>query len=418
MLLRAARTAAAFVELDGLTWEEAPGDGSRHVHPLMGTRRKGRRFLAKSADVFRRIGAPGTQDYRSFYLFVSSLFEDGEATLPVCTLRFPDQPEARERTYRRSEVLRDPELLRSLADTTPPHTIVDPSLRSLFVYYLSRKEAIISANEVDYENVFTHRGRDVILEVFASLLGRALGVRVPQNRIGVRTFEFTRAGQAGRFRRRMPYVLSALVAAKGNIRLNAFLRSAGRVDLARALDLEMHRANPLSLEFFLEETVGARRETGAFLLESLPRARDLMRSDLLDVLLNAREDRSIQEFLLPRGESGPVYTVDYGESLFAELALDPEEPHFQRASRESLEWARRHFHRMRELPADNPYRLEGMALLGRLKALPGPFFREFFANLPELLLGNTETTWGSFRPEAAVAHLEALRETLCAEDNP
>ena len=412
-LRRAARAAAGFVELDGLAWTALNPDRGRHVHELVRAHRGARRWLAKSADVWRPLGSTGTGDYRSFHAFAESLFEEGDGTVPIRRIRHPDEPEIPDREFRSSLVHRNMEALASISDETPPREIEDADLRALFVLYRGRKERLILAQDREHENVFTHHGRDVILEVFSSLFGRALGVAVPQNRFGLRTFEFAQPGKQGRVRHRMPYALSAMIAPERCLNLLGFLRDSAHADLAHAMGWELHSANPLSLQFFLGEVSGAREEAGRFLLEGLERAADLIRSDLLDVLLDAREDRSIEEFLLPRGGTGPVYTVDFGESLFPELALSPGEPHFLQASRAHCGRVVAHFRRAQALPEGNVYRRETGRMLARFLRLPDEFYLEFFSRIPDLLLGG-EAEAGRYGLDvlSPPAHLAALRGAL------
>ena len=155
-----------------------------HVHDVLVLKIDGKLFYAKGEDVYLRVSSRHSLNYRNFLEFSLSLFQFDDCSVPERKFCFLDEPDIAEVNFERMLVQRHLALIELITDDTRPADIPNPKIRELFIFYLSRKERLVSKDGAVYDDVFNHHGRDVIHEVLASVFGQLLGVPVPRNYFG------------------------------------------------------------------------------------------------------------------------------------------------------------------------------------------------------------------------------------------
>lgn len=304
---------------DFLSLEVRPSDYGRsragsHVHDISCVLSGPTHYFAKAEKACIKLPSPRTESYDSFGSFVESLFNGMEGRSPSRTFSFEDDPEISPLTLHESD-FQDVDVS-AIHDTMDPALISLPAVRAAFILYLGRKESL-EGPEKTYLNVFNHHGRDIICEYLSFATGRLLGVPIPRIFPGLRKES----------NREVRYVLSRSLGqrpAELSGELSHLLIEKQDPDLARQVRRSQGWPNPLGIRA-RENNWPA--EIPELLLADFPHHTDLIRSDVLDIILSCDADRKLEEFLLPRGRSGPIYTVDYGEAFYSELQFAPDDGH-------------------------------------------------------------------------------------------
>jgi len=401
----------AVQNLANFTWHEIrPSDygSSRpgaHVHEIAYVQFGPNFFFAKAEKACLKLPSSRTQDYASFRTFVDSLFESLEGSSPSRTFSFDDDPEVPVFTVKLADF--QGQDLSQIQDETDPATIDVPAVRAAFILYLGRKESL-EGSEKSFINVFNHHGRDLICEYLASITGRLLGVRIPRVFLATHKQE----GQETR------YILSRSLgqrAAQLGAEISRLLARKSDPDLARQVRASQGWPNP----FGLRAREGSwPREITELLFTDFPYHEDLIRSDVLDILFFCDTDRKLEEFLLPRGQRGPIFTIDYGEAFYPELQFFPDDHHLQGRLAE-------HKERLRELLFLLKAPAEGLAyacyahvarnVLQSFAALKLDFFQRLLAGLPERFFHyEAESPRLSLRGETLTFVLGELQQ-MCRE---
>ncbi len=362
-----------------------------HVHDVLILTINGRLFYAKGEDVYLRVSSRYSLNYKNFLEFSLSLFQFDDCTLPERRFCFLDEPDITEVNFERSLVQQKISAIESITDETSPGNIADARIRELFIFYLSRKERLVSKDGTVYDDVFNHHGRDVIHEVLASVLGQLLGVPVPRNFFGYKSSQFklarTEATQyAGPEYHR--YVLSEAIHDKhpSPFLLDVLNKKYKEKNIIWGLSLYREESNPLNLQFFRHKATSNTQDFGDLIIAQCTNYADLIRSDFLDQILGGARDRKPFDYLLPRGVQGPIYTVDFGEILFPELVFVCNEPHYLRQKEARAESLKDYFRRVGELLPDSPYRSVVADLVRRIGNMDLDFIGRLIDAIPEKFL--------------------------------
>jgi hypothetical protein len=171
----------------------------------------------------------------------------------------------------------------------------------------------------------------------------------------------------------------------------------------------------LGLPFFLGQLTEVRRQRAELCLGLLRHPEDLIASDLLDRLLGGGRDRKLQEYLLPQGLEGRVYTLDFGETFFGELRLEPEDPHYLRRRNQWFKQLGGDFEALSHLKGGGRIKLVWAQLLARLATLPRGFFTQMVRSVPPLFTQSGPAVSGNCcHVETLGDYLESLRG-LCRQ---
>ncbi len=362
-----------------------------HVHDVLVLKIDGKLFYAKGEDVYLRVSSRHSLNYRNFLEFSLSLFQFDDCSVPERKFCFLDEPDIAEVNFERMLVQRHLALIELITDDTRPADIPNPKIRELFIFYLSRKERLVSKDGAVYDDVFNHHGRDVIHEVLASVFGQLLGVPVPRNYFGYKTSQFKPAfadvpQQLGHDHHR--YVLSRAVHDKHPcpFLVEVLNKNFKESNVIWGLSLFREESNPLNLHFFQNKTVNDSLDFGDLIMAECSNYADLIRSDFLDHILDGARDRKPYDYLLPMGLQGPIFTVDFGEILFPEMMFVSNEPHYiqQKAARAAK--LKAYFERVGELVPDNPYRGTVRDLVSRVRQIDLDFIARLVNAIPEKFL--------------------------------
>ncbi len=416
---------AQVLELDNLEIEPVKAFPSQygqasdgHIHDLELVRLAGRHTWLKSEEVFcpSRYGL----DYRNFYLFCDSLFTSGEGRTPVRRMQICEEPEPQEQDFHESLLEGQEDLLKAVTDQQDPQTLPAGDLRVLLRLYQSRKARLVQKQGEELEEVYGHHGRGVLNEVIASSLGRLLGVPVPYNRLARRWEMVTMPYQNGGLCQRLPLrmVASEDLSPRGGRNLSQVLLDQLKLqhnsELAGAFDYNWHRANPLRVEALGKE--GLAGDKARFALACLGRPQDLARSDFLDRLLGGFEDRKLEEYLLPQGPQGPIYTLDFGEALFPELGLNPDNAAFQEQKSLHLQGVSVYLAAVAQLEPGHWYRQALAPAARQLGQLSQVFFNRWFAALPpDFCRLGWDDPRPNYRAESLIDLFCALRDLILAQ---
>lgn len=362
-----------------------------HVHDVLILKIDGKLFYAKGEDVYLRVSSRYSLNYKNFLEFSLSLFQFDDCSVPERKFCFLDEPEIAEVNFERSLVQNQLSTIESIDDETLPGEIDDPKIRELFIFYLSRKERLVSIDGNVYDDVFNHHGRDVIHEVLASVLGQLLRIPVPRNLFGYKISQFKLANSDATASVNPEYHRYVLSEAIHDVHPTPFLMDVlnklfKQRDIAWGLSLYREEANPLNLAFFSSEMSADSNSLGALIVDQCVNYADLIRSDFLDQLLGGSKDRKPYDYLLPEGLSGPIYTVDFGEILFPELMFVCSEPHFLIQKERRAASLREYFKKIATLSPQNPYRCTIMELVARVRAIDLGFIDRLIDTIPEKFL--------------------------------
>ena len=389
-----------------------------HVHELLLLKIGDRRFLAKGEDVLLRTNHPNVLDYSDFYSFTLSMFELGEYTTPIRTFYFPEEPEIKDVTFSESEILTRLHSIRRIKDHTSPSSIQDTLLRRLFILYLSRKERLLEIDGQLYENVFNHHGRDILNEVIASILAKLLNIKIPNNYFGIKSTVYRHPpgkDLLGRRRGQSRYVLSELLTKELNcpsldVTLShLFHRRHKRSDFSYRFPNHLTNANPLGIRHFTNKCFPEHQEKKNLILSCFPHFPDLIYSDFFDKLLGGWKDRKLQEYLLPQGQSGPIYTVDYGEILFPEIEFERDDPHYLIKRNSHIESFIEYLDTVAGLPQGNLYKKLIAHPLFMFMTLPQDLFRRLIDNVPPLYFqSHWDETRYSYNPKTLIDFFERI----------
>ncbi len=349
-------------------WQNCKNDRQQScfVHDIWIYRLGNSVYVAKNEEVFEELDQCASRDYQNFASFVQSLFQYEESCVPVNTFSFLDEPEQKPVTFYRSYFLGKWDIVMSIQDCTKISNVTDAKIRELFVLYCKEKESIIQYQNKQLVNIYNRHGRDVINEVLASVFGFLLNVRVPQNYFGYKKFQYTRAYSEKPSNGLERFVVSKalcermpcldLKQAMQNVldqqhkdkiieEDNQFsvgtqkMAKEDFVDFKNLLQLNWHNANPFQI-CFKKSGMNYANTTllRNFIEKNFVHYKDMIQSHVLDQIFGASKDRKIEEFVLPEGNTGRIFTVDYGEILFPELSMPQDEPHYQ--FRKKSEWHR------------------------------------------------------------------------------
>lgn len=362
-----------------------------HVHDILILSIDGKLFYAKGEDVYLRVSSRHSLNYRNFLEFSLSIFQFDDCSLSERKFCFLDEPDIAEVSFDRMLVQEQLSAIESITDETPPGEIQDPKIRELFIFYLSRKERLVSKDGAVYDDVFNHHGRDVIHEVLASVLGQLLGIPVPRNYFGYKTSQFTQAFTDTAIvadQNHHRYVLSRAV---HDIHPCPFLvdvlnKKFKESNVIWGLSLYREESNPLNLQFFQHDTASDSRDLGALIIAECTNYADLIRSDFLDQVLGGAKDRKPYDYLLPMGLQGPIFTVDFGEILFPELMFVSNEPHYIQEKEARAVKLKEYFKSVGELAQDSPYRRTVSDLVFRVRQIDLEFFARLVKAIPEKFL--------------------------------
>ena len=311
------------------------------IHDMIIFQNKNQKYLAKGEDVFETLQECSVRDYSSFDNFVFSLFAEGEAIVPIQTVKFPDEPELSDLKLYYSDIVRKWESIKKVCDQTSLGEISDPEIRRLVVLYRQEKEQLINMNQDTLVNIFNHHGRDIINEYLASALAYVLDVYTPENFLGVKKIHYWNNNwsllQDGveRF-----IVSQALCESLPCSNLKTKLLdcvSCNVAEIRQQLSLNWHNANPfrvLSGSSVVRENQSDLRD---LVKKNFLYYKDLIKSDIFDHFLSSYQDRKIEEFLVPNGQEGHIYTIDYGEVFFPELELDLRDSHYIAKKKENFD---------------------------------------------------------------------------------
>ena len=362
-----------------------------HVHDVLILMISGELFYAKGEDVYLRVSSRHSFNYRNFLEFSLSLFQLDDCSVAERKFCFLDEPDIAEVSFDSMLVQRRLSTIESITDETQPSDIQDPKIRELFIFYLSRKERLVSKDGAVYDDVFNHHGRDVIHEVLASVLGQLLGIPVPRNYFGYKTSQFTKAFSNTAIltdQNHHRYVLSRAVHAKHPCPslVDVLNKKFKEANIRWGLSLYRESSNPLNLEYFQRDTASDSQDLGDLIVAECTYYTDLIRSDFLDRLLGGAKDRKPYDYLLPMGLQGRIFTLDFGEILFPELMFVSNEPHYthQKTLREAK--LKAYFRSVAELAPDNPYRSTVRDLVFSVRQLDLNIIARLVNAIPEKFL--------------------------------
>ncbi|MEN8130937.1 MAG: hypothetical protein ABFS45_12240 [Pseudomonadota bacterium] len=393
-----------------------------HVHELLWLKINDQHFLAKGEDVYLSISHPHVLDYTDFHSFSISLFELGDYSTPERTFRFPEEPEIKDIKFSENEVLGKIGTIRGIKDQSSISSIEDPLIRKLFVFYLSRKEKLIDINGKLHENVFNHRGRDILNEIIASSLAKFLQIKVPNNFFGIKSISYglPLAGGASKiYQAGSRYVLSELLTKDLNCpSLDVVL---GDVEQSGCVRSEfsfrspnyLTNANPLGIRHFSRQSTPEHRKKKKLILDHLPHYPDLVYSDFFDRLLGGWKDRKLQEYLLPKGLYGPIYTVDYGEILFPELEFEKDDPHYRHQRDQHITAFLNYLDGVASLSGGNIYKTLIAQPVFLFTMLPRDLFKNLVSNIPSLYFSSHwDDTRYAYNPETLIDFFEHLKNSV------
>jgi len=362
-----------------------------HVHDVLILKIGGKLYYAKGEDVYLRVSSRHSLNYRNFLEFSLSLFQFDDCSVPERKFCFLDEPEIAEVNFERMLVQRQLSAIEAITDDMPPSDIPDPKIRELFVFYLSRKERLVSMNGAVYEDVFNHHGRDVIHEVLASVLGQLLDIPVPRNYFGYKTSQFksafnTQTSDIGVDYHR--YVLSRAILDQhpSPFLVDVLNKQFKESNILWGLSLYREESNPLNLHYFLNRDAADPQDFGNLIISQCANFADLIRSDFFDQVLGGAKDRKPYDYLLPMGTQGRIFTVDFGEMLFPELVFVPNEPHYIQQKSARVAKLKEYFSAVEGLAPDNPYRKTVADLVSRVRQLDLEFIGRLVDAIPERFL--------------------------------
>lgn len=394
-----------------------------HVHDIMFLNIEGESYIGKPEDVYLDIKKGKSFDYASFRYFVESIFLVGEYNTPSRTFFFPDDPEIRDFEVKYSDIQPFNSLLPSIRDDTPPHDISDPLLRKVFVLYLHKKDQLIRYNGKTYENVFYHHGRDVINGVLASVFGRALNVKVPENYLGIKhtLLPEEKGNPYSSTDPEIRYVVSKSLQLTSDfvsldkVLVSLFKEKLGESGMERMIGFDWKDANPLKLDHFYMCTSKEDYIKGSLITDYVPAFEDLIISDFLDRFLMGSSDRKLSEFLLPKGVNGPVYTIDFGEILFPELEFDPHDLNYIQKKEESNEFFINYLEKIKTLPDDSLYKKVIAGRIIHLLLMRNDFFRCVINYIPPFFFKyHWDNSRHNYHPESIIdffeCRVQAVRE--------
>lgn len=393
-----------------------------HVHDILILNIDGKLFYAKGEDVYLRTSSRYSLSYKNFLEFSMSLFQFDECSVPERKFCFLDEPDVAEVSFEREVVQQQLSAIECITDDTQPGNIEDPKLRELFIFYLSRKERLVEKDGAVYDEVFNHHGRDVIHEVLASVFGQLLGIPVPRNYFGYKSSRFNRAfsGEAdytGPDHHR--YVLSRAVkdTHPTPFLVDVLNKKFRELNITWGLSLYREESNPLNLQFFQNRETADSQGFGNLIIAQCPHHADLILSDFLDRLFGGAKDRKSYDYLLPRGLKGPIFTVDFGEMLFAELMFDPFEPHYLAQKELRASALKDYFRQIGELAPDNLYRKTIADLVLRVRKIDLHVIDRLVTAIPEtFLLDHLESGQYCYQTATIIDFLEN-QFTIIMEQN-
>ncbi|MDT8448444.1 MAG: hypothetical protein RRB13_16250 [bacterium] len=395
--------------------------GNPRVHSLLVFRRQEQLYFAKPEVAMRSLRDPGAHDYRSFAKFALSLFDCGDGdTTPIWEHNSPEEPEAPPLIITQAQVLKNQALLEAME--SPNGAASEPWLNVLYKYYQAKKSALINLGGETFEPFFSHQGRDLVGEVLVSAVGRILGVPVPLNHLAVRREEEQWGQGPGCWCQwQSRYLLSEALGNRrdvpnlADLLKEAYLQRLHQSEYVEDLKTAWHEANPLGLPFFLGQFHEMGRQRAELCLGLLKRPEDLIASDLLDRMLGGVADRKLQEYLLPQGAEGPVYTLDFGESFFDELALEPTDPHYIRRRNQWFKRLGGDFEALSHLDGGGRIKQVWSQMLAKLVSLPGGYFVRLVHQVPPLFARSGRSDGAdSCHLETLGDYLESLR-SLCRQ---
>jgi hypothetical protein len=398
------------------------GQSPYHAHDIVSLSRGKRYFVAKSEDVFLKLTDEQRRQYQSFGDFVQSLFDVDDGFTPVRVFRFEDDPEISSARFTRQDILAASAPIDHITDATPPSAIDNANIRQLFCIYIDRKSRLIVTDHDVYENTFNHHGRDVVTEFLASSLGYLLGCRIPRSFLGLGKAGYNSGLQNAKFNNPPHTRYSVSVAIQGPRTPRSLLdyfvdyfRSHGDRESASWLRTGWHYGNPLGIHFFETEKPAhpVRNATmdqiATVILHDFRYPDTLMSSDALDRLFGAQKDRKLDEYLIPFGNSGWIFTVDYGESFFPELAFAADDRHYIKTKAELLADLGRYVERILRLPPACYYRRMSGRVIGLFLLIPRSFFSTLIQAIPKRFFSY------SYGSERLTINLMTLEDMLVAE---
>ena len=362
-----------------------------HIHDILILNIDGSLFYAKGEDVYLRTSSRYSLSYKNFLEFSLSLFQYDECSVPERKFCFLDEPDVAEVSFERELVQRQLSAIESITDDTQPGNILDPKIRELFIFYLSRKERLVEKDGAVYDDVFNHHGRDVVHEVLASVIGQLLGIPVPRNYFGYKNSRFKMAfnnetHDAGPDHHR--YVLSRAVqdAHPTPFLVDVLNKKFRELNITWGLSLYREESNPLNLQFFQNRETADSQDFGNLIIDQCTQAADLILSDFLDRLFGGWKDRKSYDYLLPLGLQGPIFTVDFGEILFPELMFDAFEPHYLAQKEARASALKDYLRQIGELAPDNLYRKTIADLVRRVRKIDLSVIRRLIIAIPDTFL--------------------------------
>jgi len=394
-----------------------------HVHDVLTLNIRGKLFYAKSEDVYLRLSSPHALNYTTFYAFSLSLFQLDDSSVPERIFRFPDDPDIAAVKFERALLRQQRSLIESITDGTSPGDIPDPKVRQLFIFYLSRKERLVSDDGTLYDDVFNHHGRDLIHEVLASVVGQLLNIPVPRSFFGHSSSNIRLASSntpqcLGPENHR--YVVSEAIPGEhpSPLLLDVLNRRFKEHNIIWGLSLYRNESNPLNLSSFQNENAPDPNSVGHLIIASCANYADLIRSDFLDHLLGGSRDRKPFDYFLPKGLQGPIYTLDFGEILFPELVFAPSDPHYLREREAQAHLLTDYFQRVKELSRNSPYRRVIADLVTKIKEIDGAFFSRLISAIPETFLFETSaSTQYSYQTATLIDFLQQQFKVVAAQQH-
>jgi hypothetical protein len=393
-----------------------------HVHELSWLKIGEQYYLAKSEDVFLNINRPNVLNYSDFQAFCSSIFEVGEYFTPERIFRFPEEPETNTVSFSANNVMGKIALIRSLSDHTPISSIEDNLIRQLFILYLSKKERLVELDGKIYDNVFNHRGRDILNEVIASIFAKFLQVKIPNNFFGIKSncyrMQSTPRG-INDHQARSRYVLSKLLTKDMNCQsldmaLNdTKLHASNGSGFSLRFPSALTNANPLGIRHFSENSTPEHLARKKLIQSQFVQYSDLIYSDFFDRLLGGWQDRKLQEYLLPQGQFGPIYTVDYGEILFPELEFERDDPHYLIKREQHITSFISFLEEVAGMASGNIYKATIAQPVFLFTALPHNLFRRLISKIPAFFF---QSHWDdcryAYNPDTLVDFFEHLKQAV------